>query len=1279
MQAPILEIVQLLKKEKIQINNKSLNEILKNFSFLHVSENLIIQEENNNIVQNIKDSKLLVFDKTDDGNYWIICFKNTIIITNQSNLFYLNELFSQNLNLKICYLSQIKETSSDKNPYLLQFKETICKSDEIQAFEAHFSLQNSLKSSINKEWCKIKKCISAFLIKQSYLSISNSRINDFYKNKDEPIKEKDINEDDCITLRNIGIGSVFRVDLIYHINKGKLYAKKVQHIPSSEMLKLFFREINNYMNMKHPFLPMFYCSNEVKHYYIIEFINGKTLSNINELNLTENEKMTILFELMITIDYLHHKKYVIRDLKPNNVMIDENKTAVIIDFDRMINLNDISDNQIFTSDFQSYYTANELKEGNFSYEKCDVYSFGMLLCYIMTEKVPNDPESIKYHDLSDMCKMCIDKIPEKRPTLSNLIIEFFINHYNQIQFKNYFEIDEDYLNSIYEKETIQTMKNLVQNPNDPETQLGLGFIYSQGKYVRKDLNKAFKYFELAANQNLDCAKLIFNIISSQNLYVINDINKAINYLIPIADHDNVFAQFVIGRVYTDAQYVSPDFNKAFHYLSLAANQGEIEAQLYLGDIFINRIFGIRDVNKAIYYYGLAANQNNADALSYLGDIYFHKEFGIQDVNKGLSYYNQAANLKSVIALHQLGNIYYAGLNVKRDINKAIEYYTLASNLNSATSQCQLGMIYEKGVFIEKDMKKAIYYYTLAADQNSSIAQYQLGLIYEEGQYVKLDLQKAIHYYELASKFNMDAQFHLGRIYHLIEIDYNKAIYYYKLAVNQNHQQAQFNLASIYYNIRDYQNAIYYYQLSATQNNCFAQYNIGVMYLEGIYTKKDVNKAIKYFELSANQNFVESIFKLFTIYAEGNDVPQNINKAVNYLELASKLNDPRAQFNLGFMYHEGRLTTRDINKAIYYYNLAANQNYCYAIYNLAVLYFEGKYVEKDINKAFNYLKKIDFDKNAQYILGIIYSRRQFGKFNINEAIRYYTLSANQNYPQAQYFLSEIYSKSQYGKIDYDKSIYYLTRSSNLNFREAQFKLGLYYYEGKHVQRNINKGILLMTLSAKQLHVDANFVLGFLYQEGKYINRDMDKAIGFYKEASSFNNQYAKNNLGFIYRKKNNLSYSIELFKEAIRQNNDVLASYNLANIYFYTEIIQDQINKSIDLLIFPSKCNFYPAQLLLSIILIKKVGYDIEEIKKEINKNVKLIDVSTIIIEVIQSITLNTDSQYDFYFTELNRIYFLYNYLCDPIESFHLYERRQSNKLNLKDINSEFYKGFDIYL
>ena len=167
-------------------------------------------------------------------------------------------------------------------------------------------------------------------------------------------------------------------------------------------------------------------------------------------------------------------------------------------------------------------------------------------------------------------------------------------------------------------------------------------------------------------------------------------------------------------------------------------------------------------------------------------------------------------------------------------------------------------------------------------------------------------------------------------------------------------------------------------------------------------------------------------------------------------------------------------------------------------------------------------------------------------------------------------------------------------------------------GIYVKKNIYKGIDLIMQSSNKNYRDANFSLGFLYHQGKYLKRDIDQCLHLYKEASSFNNNYAKNNLGILHKNgfenqiKKNWANAEVYFKEAIKQKNDEVTKYNLSHIYIY-EDVKDKFNESIQYLSESTEQGFEYSKSLLLIILFKKYGNDISNIMKELSKNIKNVD------------------------------------------------------------------------
>lgn len=247
------------------------------------------------------------------------------------------------------------------------------------------------------------------------------------------IDERKFDEDEFILLKQINCGDSGLISLNYHFDSEQLFAIKKQKTNDSQFIK---REIGNCKHLHHPLFPRFYGtieSNE-KISIIYEFIKGSTLADIKGLNLKFNHRVQIISELLHCFDYLHKYKFIYRDLKQNNVIIDENNQVVLIDFEQMIieTREDIE----YTNKWNSEFVSPELSEyGMIQTSKADIYSIGKMIYYILLEKVPpneaekshNEINSNIFSEMFSIYNQCNQKDPDKRPNITELIQKF--NHY----------------------------------------------------------------------------------------------------------------------------------------------------------------------------------------------------------------------------------------------------------------------------------------------------------------------------------------------------------------------------------------------------------------------------------------------------------------------------------------------------------------------------------------------------------------------------------------------------------------------------------------------------------------------------------------------------------------------------------------------------------------------------------------------------------------------------------------------------------------------------------
>ena len=173
-----------------------------------------------------------------------------------------------------------------------------------------------------------------YIIKKAYFNTADRRDkrNNTIKINEE--KPQVFNANDFIEIRSFNCNK-----LLYSIQHSQLFFMKTFDIKNSsnreEENKYFEREQNCYekIQIDHPYQLKYFGSieNDSKKSLILDFINGSTLKCTK--NLSFIEKISIILEIMISIEVLHLEGFIYRDLKPDNIIIDKNKNAILIDFD----------------------------------------------------------------------------------------------------------------------------------------------------------------------------------------------------------------------------------------------------------------------------------------------------------------------------------------------------------------------------------------------------------------------------------------------------------------------------------------------------------------------------------------------------------------------------------------------------------------------------------------------------------------------------------------------------------------------------------------------------------------------------------------------------------------------------------------------------------------------------------------------------------------------------------------------------------------------------------
>ena len=546
------QFIQHFDARDIGINPKSFEKIFYNFSIFLINSNSDITSEiDQQIEQKIKDSINIVIDKYEENNqktkkvYLMICFDYLLIIIEESMLTLLKKYFSMNAYITNLFLS-------DSKSIFTQYINNDFQESTVSGHFIDYAYESFVIIMRNPFWPIIGACIIKYLLLKSYQKTLKNRIDDFFNEPIEKSKEmKELSTDDYIQLNHIGSGSGSVVFLYYDIENESFFVGKKFNNISNSFTKLQTREISNLLNISHPFLPKFVGIFNSSEQIIValEYINGQSLINYfwNKKEEKIEEKMKIIFEIMLVIEYLHGNNYVYRDLKPSNVIIDSNKTAVLIDFDRMLK----SDTHVTGTMIDYYFAAPEVQNGKYEYAS-DIYSIGVIIYYVLIGKNPemNDdkfnfeklPENL--NKIKEICYKCTEKNTKLRPTITDLIVDFYVEYYR-----------------INEKELFDMILLLLSKSKNHSLQFKLGLLYYEGKVVPKDDKKSFLLFCLAANNNSSEAQYYLGLMYFEgNDFVSKNSSLAEHYFSLVSD-SNSSAKDILNLLQKDSNGIELSFQE----------------------------------------------------------------------------------------------------------------------------------------------------------------------------------------------------------------------------------------------------------------------------------------------------------------------------------------------------------------------------------------------------------------------------------------------------------------------------------------------------------------------------------------------------------------------------------------------------------------------------------------------------------------------------------------------------------------------------------------------
>lgn len=176
---------------------------------------------------------------------------------------------------------------------------------------------------------------------------------------------------------------------------------KNEYLEDADFVKKFAMEAQSAASLTHQNIVSVFdvgssvIDNRKYNYIVMEFVDGPTLKDIiNEKGaLSTEEVIHYGIQIAKALECAHRNNIIHRDIKPHNILIDENNDVKVTDFG--IARISTSSTITYTSTVLGtvHYISPEQAKGKFIDEKSDIYSLGIVLYEISTGKVPFDAEN----------------------------------------------------------------------------------------------------------------------------------------------------------------------------------------------------------------------------------------------------------------------------------------------------------------------------------------------------------------------------------------------------------------------------------------------------------------------------------------------------------------------------------------------------------------------------------------------------------------------------------------------------------------------------------------------------------------------------------------------------------------------------------------------------------------------------------------------------------------------------------------------------------------------